>query len=116
MIRKKSMTMVLLLMLMVAIPLQSSMAANRSPIRPTLTFIGSTAKCEVIIRESGKTIQATLELWRGNTRVAAWAKSGTGYVIINGSYDSVPGIDYTLTVKGTIGGVPIVCIPVTGSY
>lgn len=106
----------LAMLLTVVFLFQSAMAAERVTVCPTMTFNGSTAICKVVIRENGKLIQATLELWRGNTRVAAWAKSGTGFVTINGTYDCAPGIDYTLTVKGTINGVPIVCIPVTGSY
>ncbi|MBE7003981.1 MAG: hypothetical protein E7425_06820 [Ruminococcaceae bacterium] len=42
---------------------------------PTLSFDGTTAKCTVAIRESGKWISVTMELWQGNTRVMTWTKA-----------------------------------------
>ena len=107
---------ILVVVLVTAFLLQGAFAAERVAVQPNMTFIESTARCEVLSRAKGKAIQATLQLWRGNTMVASWAKSGTNNVAITGYYDCAPGIDYTLTVVGTIGGVPIVAIPVTGSY
>lgn len=107
---------ILVVVLVTAFLLQGAFAAERTVVHPNMSFVGSTARCEVLIRAKGKAIQATLQLWRGNTMMASWAKSGTNNVTITGYYDCAPGIDYTLTVVGTIGGVPIVAIPVTGSY
>ena len=73
---------------------------------PTLSFDGTTAKCTVAIRESGKWISVTMELWQGNTRVMTWTKANTGVVTLNETYDDVQrGQTYTLKVYGTSGGV-----------
>ncbi len=107
---------ILVVILVMSFLLQGAYAAERTAVHPNMTFVGSTARCEVLIRSKGKAIQATLQLLRGNTVVASWAKTGNSIIEITGFYDCAPGIDYTLTVVGTIGGVPIVAIPVTGSY
>ena len=116
MCKRKADKSILVVFLVLLLLFQGSLAAERDSVTPTITFNGSLAKCQVIINAKGKAIQATLQLWRGNTMVASWAKSGSSKVTITGYYDFAPGIDYTLTAVGTIGGVPFTAIPVTGSY
>lgn len=78
-------------------------------INPSLTFSGTTANCRVVIISSGDDIDATLELWRGNTLVDSWAGEGTSYVSVSGKCSVTKGVTYTLKVRGTIGGVSIDC-------
>lgn len=75
--------------------------ANR--ISPSLEFDGTTANCKVVIISSGDDIDATLELWRGNTLVDSWPGEGTSYVSISGNCSVTKGVTYTLKVSGTIG-------------
>ena len=81
--------------------------------KPSLTFSGSTATCSLVIREPGKTINATLELWQGSTKIAAWTKSGNSYVIVTGSRSVTSGQTYTLKAHGTIDGTAITATSVT---
>ena len=39
---------------------------------PQLSFTGTTAECSVNIREFGKRIEATMELWEGRTLLDSW--------------------------------------------
>lgn len=92
------------------------MAATRADQTPSLSFSGTTANCAVSIKAFGKYIDATLELWQGSTLVDSWQNTGNNRVYISGTHSNcTPGVTYTLTVTGTIGGVPITCTPVTGS-
>ena len=93
----------------------TAQAAVTAYATPTLTFTGNTANCGVIIRDKGKYIDATLELWQGNSMVASWSNTGYSLVNITGTYVCTSGITYTLRVSGTAGGVTISYTPVSGS-
>ena len=80
---------------------------------PQLSFSGTTAICKVSIIDTGKAIDATLELWQGNTLVDSWPGSGTSVVSISGSCTVTKGVTYTLKVTGTSGGVTISSTPVS---
>lgn len=69
-----------------------------------LQFSGLTASCKGTIVGSGS-IEATLELWRGSTKLESWSDSGTGYLQISETYSVSHGVSYTLKLTGTIGGV-----------
>ncbi len=88
-------------------------AVQTITVRPTLSFTGTTANCGVTISAPGKYIDATLELWNGNTKVQSWNKTGTGYVSIAKTKAVTSGNTYTLIVTGTIGSDDIDGIPVT---
>lgn len=84
-------------------------------VTPSLTFTGNTANCSVSIVYLGKSINATLELWQGNTRLASWSDSAVSRLSISEEYPVVSGRTYTLKVSGTAGGSPISAAPVTGT-
>lgn len=88
-------------------------AATKTTINPKLTFTGTTANCYVSVFDYGKSIDVTLELWHGGTKVDSWSKSGTTSVWINENCNVTSGYTYTLIVTGTIGGASINCTPVT---
>ena len=73
---------------------------------PTIRVVGTTAYCSSKVYFSGQYINATLELWQGNTRVASWSNSGTSSVVVSGSATIVCGRTYTLKVIGTANGNP----------
>lgn len=72
---------------------------------PSLKVSGTTATCSAKVVSSGKTINATLELWQGGTLIASWSKTGTGLVTFSETVTIVRGLTYTLTLSGTINGV-----------
>lgn len=74
-------------------------------ITPSLSFSGTTANCRVTVSASQQDIDATLELWDGNTMVNSWSKSGSSYVLVSGTHACVSGRYYTVKVSGTIDDV-----------
>lgn len=55
--------------------------------------------------DSGKVIDATMDLWCGNTLIDSWSGSSTSRLILSGTHNVVSGQKYTLTVSGNINGV-----------
>jgi hypothetical protein len=74
--------------------------------KPTLTFDGTTALCQVTVTEFGKEIFATLELWQGKRFIASWSDSATTRLEISKRCAVESGLLYTLTANGTIDGEP----------
>lgn len=105
---KKIMSLVTALILMSAMCASAFAVEPRANrISPSLEFDGTTANCKVVIISSGDDIDATLELWNGNTLVDSWLGEGTSYVSISGKCSVTKGVTYTLKVSGTIDGVTI---------
>lgn len=73
---------------------------------PSLEFSGTTAHCTVTITSPSDEISATLELWQGNTLVDSWEDTNMHYLFIDEYCTVTKGKSYTLTVYGTISGVP----------
>lgn len=101
---------VFLLLLSLYIPVLASMESVR--VYPSLSFNGTTASCNAWIIEPSQ-IQATLELWQGNSLVASWSGSQYGALQIGGTVTVSHGLAYTLIVSGTVGGETISSMPVT---
>ena len=81
--------------------------------KPRLNFNGTTASCYVKLYYPNKSIDATLKLYKGNTLIASWHKTGNTSVTISGTHSVVSGNTYTLKVTGTAGGNTINITPVT---
>ena len=105
--KRKIISMFIVIALLFSLCATSFAAENADTVIPSIYFSGTTANCEVTISALGKYIDADLELWQGNTKVASWPGSGSNYVIISGTYGALHGREYTLKVTGTIGGVAI---------
>ncbi len=71
----------------------------------TLNYSGTTALCKLTVIDTGKSIDATMELWQGNTKLATWNDSDTTQVILDETYGVTSGVSYTLKGYGTINGV-----------
>lgn len=71
----------------------------------SLTVSGSTATCSCRVTYVGQSIDATLELWQGGTRIASWSKTGSNIVNFSETVSITNGLSYTLTVSGTHNGV-----------
>ena len=70
----------------------------------TLTFQGSTAVCVASVKDEGKQVKATLELWCGTTMVGCWDASGTSLVEFDETATVTRGKTYRLTLVGTSNG------------
>lgn len=78
-----------------------------------LTIDGDTATCKVTIVKAGKSIQATMELWQGNTRIDSWSGNKTSYLLLSGTHRVTAGKTYTLKVICTIDGEDYYVRPVS---
>ena len=80
---------------------------------PSLSFSGTTATCKLSVIKPGAAIDATLELWSGNTLLTSWSGTGTSRVIISKTKTVTRGQSYTLKAHGTVGGATLTVAPVT---
>lgn len=87
--------------------------ARAITVSPILSFSGTTASCKLSVAKPGAAIEATLELWSGNTLLASWSGTGTSRVIISKTKTVTRGQSYTLKVHGTVGGATLTVAPVT---
>lgn len=104
---------ILACLMTVALVTSAYAAEARAVLTPSLTFSGTTAYCEIKIVQFGAAIDATLELWSGNTLLASWSGTGTSRVIISKTKTVTRGQSYTLKAHGTVGGAPLTVAPVT---
>lgn len=79
----------------------------------SLSFSNSTASCGLTIQSTGNSIQATMELWQGTTKVNSWSKSGTTYINLSGTHRVTRGKTYTLKATYTINGTSYTAAPVS---
>lgn len=80
---------------------------------PILSFSGTTASCKLSVTKPGAAIDATLELWSGNTLLASWSGTGTSHLLISKTKTVTRGQSYTLKAHGTVGGATLTVAPVT---
>ncbi|MDO4812839.1 MAG: hypothetical protein Q3995_04890 [Eubacteriales bacterium] len=103
----------LLFVFVMVMSLTANAAIQATQVRPTLSFSGTKATCEVTVVDSGKSIDATMELWCGSTLVDSWSGSSSSLLTLTGDHDVVSGCTYTLTVSGTVNGVAFTGTPVS---
>ena len=109
---KKRMIPIMLIVVSFLTVMVSARANIGSPI---LSFSGTTAYCEIIVRSPGNNITVTLELWDGNTQVDSWSDSGSDEVIMSESCRVTSGERYTLKGHCTIDGTYYTLVPVSGT-
>lgn len=103
----------LLFVFVMVMSLTANAALQATRVVPTLTFSGTTANCEAIVTDSGKVIDATMELWCGSTLVDSWSGTATSRLALTGTRSVVSGRTYTLTVSGTVNGVAFTGTPIS---
>jgi hypothetical protein len=114
--KKRILSALLVAVLLASLIITASAAETRAATyQPILSFTGTTATCTFSVSDIGQPITATMELWRGNTRVASWSGSATSRLIISKEKAVTAGQTYTLKVSGTIGGVAFTGMPVTAT-
>lgn len=75
-------------------------------LRPSLSISGETATCQITVTTGSKSkkIEATMKLYRGSTKIAAWTASGTGSLSMKKTKKVAAGKTYKLTADVTIDG------------
>lgn len=101
-----SVALVMVLVMSMCVPVFAVSARANRISSPTIYFSGGRAYCSVTITAAYQDIDATLQLWRGSNLVASWSESGTSFVGIDESHAVTSGRTYSVTVTGTIDGVP----------
>ena len=102
----KKRALALILIFAFALSITALAEERMTRIEPDLIFDGTTAHCSVLVSDIGATINATAELYYGNTKLASWSNSGTHAVFAGGTYTVVRGNTYVLVVYGDIDGAP----------
>lgn len=95
----------MLLVLILSLSITTNAVLRAKQVSPSLSFSGKTATCQVIISGYG-IIDATMELWHGKTLVASWSASAFSSLLLLEEHSVISGYTYTLSVSGTIDGVP----------
>lgn len=96
---------VLAILLTLVVPGEAiSLYSERS--YPTLSISGQTATCMITVKANSDTakIKATMKLYQGNTKIAAWTASGTGSLSMKKTKKVAAGKTYKLTADVTIDG------------
>lgn len=104
-------TILIAAVLLLVLTVGASAAMTSCYIDRELSFTGTSANCYATIIDSGKSIEATMELWCGNFPLALWSDTGTTRVDLDGSVNVASGMTYTLYVYGTTNGVPFSAQP-----
>ncbi len=114
--KRRLMSSLLAFALLSSIVISAAAAETRvSNYVPVLSFDGTTANCYCSVTALGKSITASLELWRDNICVAQWSGSATSRLIISEEHSVTSGKTYTLKVSGTIDGEPFTGTPITAT-
>lgn len=104
---KKIIAAILVLLLLVAIPINAYAATPRTlAVIPRLLFSGTTATCAVTVTGYTSTdeIEIVVKLWNGSRCLKTWTASNTGYVFFSEEYTVTKGKTYTLTTDVTVNG------------
>lgn len=112
---KKALTTIIASILIICLSATSFASVNSIPVYPSLSFTNSTVRCSVTITAFNKDIDATLTLYRNDTYLASWHRSGTGTLSIFGTAPAYSGDEYTVEVTGTIDGEEIDGVPVSST-
>lgn len=118
----KSISLLLAVVIVLTIPITATAASPDDLVpyalyvRPALSFDGTTAKCSatVVFENTSDTGSIILRLWQGNSCIATWSKSGTGYLHISRSKAVTSGLQYKLTADVTINGISRPTVSIAG--
>ena len=102
----RKIALLLAVVLVLSAPLSAQAAMPRTEIIPTLSFSGTTARCEVIV-DADHTydyVVVMLKLFHGNNLIAQWSEANAGSVDISETCTVTKGVTYTLTAQVTING------------
>lgn len=114
---KKNIIMLLTLFAFMVSVVSVHAAPRTISIKPSISFDGTTAKCNVSIvaDKMSDSINATIVLWDGSKIVDSWTASAIGYLLFSNSAQTVKGKTYKLTVDTVIGGIAKPQVSVEGT-
>ena len=119
--RKATFFLALILILSVSTTAYAATPDEASPfvlkILPSINFDGETAKCTatVVGDNMSDTISITMKLWQGNSCIAIWTASGSGYLQLSRTKVVTEGLQYKLTVDVKLNGVTKPTVSVDGT-
>lgn len=119
--RKMALFLALILILTVPTTAYAAVPEEISPfalkIMPSLSFDGETANCTVTVigDNMSDSISITMKLWQGNSCIATWSASGTGYMQFSRNSTVIDGVEYKLTADVVLNGVIKPRVSVTGT-
>ena len=111
--KRKTLILTLVVVLIIAFTIPVFAATRATKVNLSLSLNGSTATCNMYVRDAGKYINATMELWQGSTFITSWTASGYSVVNMSETYPITSGLTYTLKGYGTSGGVSFTAPDVT---
>lgn len=97
----------LMALIFIVLPVTANAASPRMvTIWPSISFDGTTANCSVSITadSTNDEIEAVVKLWHGDSCIATWNVSGTGFLNVKKSKTVIKGEEYALTADITING------------
>lgn len=106
-------TLLLCILTLSLISTANAAEARAAIAQPTLSFSGTTATCMFSITKIGSNINATMELWKGSTRIASWPATASSSLMISKTKTVTRGATYTLKAYGTIDGVSFTAPSIT---
>ena len=85
---------------------------------PSLTFSNYVASCDVDIyaNSSSDAVSATMELWRGTTKLNSWSTSGTYHVSMQETENVTRFRTYRLVVNYKVNGVDQPTVEISQYY
>lgn len=100
--------LLIVVMLFVSMPTYALANTSRAiAVVPGLSFTGTTANCTVYVSGNyiSDEIEVEIKLWKGNTCLKTWTKSGIGFLNFSDTWRVNRNYEYTLTVTAEIDGI-----------
>lgn len=103
----KKLALLMAIILVISMPLTVSATPRLLSIRPSLTFEGTTAACEVEVvgNNTSEQIEVVMKLMHGTSCVRAWMNEGNGHVYMLTYANVTRGQTYTLYIELKVNGV-----------
>ena len=113
----RKLALILVILLVVAMPLQAHAAAKIVRTTPQISFSGNTADCtaNVISARSDDHIEVTMKLTFASIVIASWSEEGYGSLTMSRQAAITPGRTYKLVVEVKINGVAQSPVSVSGT-
>lgn len=103
----RKLALFLAIIVVISVPLTVSANSRLLSIRPSLTYEGTTANCEVIVvgNNMSEHIEVTMTLKYGNSVIVSWSDDAYGYIRMQENATVTRGRTYTLYIEVTVNDV-----------
>ena len=103
------------LLLSLSLPVKASICTYS--VEPSISFYNNCATCEVIIDATyNDLIEATMELWRGTTKIDEWNDSDVGSLSMSETANVTRFKTYRLVVNYAVNGISKTPVEVSKYY